>query len=740
MTPLSERPRSRRVALKAAGVYAVLGAVWILLSDAVVAALVTSPGLRVAVATVKGWAFMVVTAFVLYGVLKRYLGEIEIGEEALRGSERRLERILQTIPNAVLVFDREGTVTSANRAAERLLRTHREELVGRERDDATWTVETLEGAPADIADAPYTRVMATGESVSDVRLALRHRDGSRTIISANASPLNDERGEIIAVVVAFTDVTGQYAAERKLTAVNRLYSMLSQTNQAIMRARDEERLYAEACRITVEYGRFRMAWVGLADEEAGLVRPAAHAGEDLGYLENTRITLGDEDEARGPVGTAIRLGRTVVSNDIAHDPHMRPWAEQALRRGYRSLAAVPLLIDGRAFGALAIYAAESGFFDAEETGLLEALAEDIAFGVSHIRHEQERVRTEAALREALASLDAVIARSPLPIVALDEQMCVTMWNRAAESVFGWSAEEVMGRRSPAVPPELADEQRRLLERTRREGELEGHETQRVTKDGRRLDVAMFTASIQKSDDGPVQHVALFLDVTAQRRVEQLKSDFVSNVSHELRTPLTAIVGFSDLLRKGGRGVRECREMAERIHGKAVELDTLVEGLLEAASIQAGSIAVNVVPTPIDALLAEVAAEASVPDGFVLDVRAEEGLPLVSLDRQRIGRALRSLLDNAFKYSPEGGTVRLWAKREGERLRLGVSDEGVGIAAEDVGRIFERFTQVDMSSTRRFAGVGIGLYMARQVAEAHRGRIDVESVPAEGSTFVIDLPL
>jgi signal transduction histidine kinase len=116
------------------------------------------------------------------------------------------------------------------------------------------------------------------------------------------------------------------------------------------------------------------------------------------------------------------------------------------------------------------------------------------------------------------------------------------------------------------------------------------------------------------------------------------------------------------------------------------------------------------------------------------------LPDAYLDRDRIASAIRHLVRNAFKYSPEGGTVRVAAAAEDGRLRVSVADEGIGIAEEDCERVFQPFTQADMSSTRDFGGVGLGLYSARRIVEAHGGRIEVASKPGKGSTFTIDLPL
>lgn len=181
-------------------------------------------------------------------------------------------------------------------------------------------------------------------------------------------------------------------------------------------------------------------------------------------------------------------------------------------------------------------------------------------------------------------------------------------------------------------------------------------------------------------------------------------------------------------------------LAEKIHDKAEDLKLLIEQLLEAASIQAGSTRISLQQADVDELVRGIAERVTPPEGIEFRVEVEAGLPAVFIDRQRLAQAVERLLGNAFKYSPNGGSVVLSARRQDGRLLIAISDEGVGISAEELPDIFERFTQADMSTTRRFGGFGLGLYMAKRLVEAHGGDIRVESTPGHGSTFTIGLPL
>ncbi|HEY3318802.1 MAG TPA: ATP-binding protein [Coriobacteriia bacterium] len=383
--------------------------------------------------------------------------------------------------------------------------------------------------------------------------------------------------------------------------------------------------------------------------------------------------------------------------------------------------------------------------NAELRHAVEVLSEEIGVKNALIdrlnRDVADREQTQRVLRDTNDALDAIIASSPLAIVGLDAGSRVTIWNPAAEQLFGWTADEVLGEPNPVVPDEAMEEHRRVFGGTAKGRGVVGYETRRRTKDGRTIDVELSTARLSASTTSGGDAIAVYQDITERRKTEQMKSDFISAVSHELRTPLTAILGFSDLLATAaGADHPECRRMAERIRGKAGELGALLDRLLEAASIQAGSTSISPMMTDVELFLGVGMKAMKVPDGYTLELDVEPGIPAIPVDRARLGSVIDELVHNAFKYSPGGGPVRVTARLAGELVLISVSDEGVGISREDIPAIFERFTQADMSSTREFPGMGLGLYMARQVVEAHGGSLEARSEEGAGSTFTISLPL
>jgi PAS domain S-box-containing protein len=232
---------------------------------------------------------------------------------------------------------------------------------------------------------------------------LKHGDAVMGIIClgnkpGGFNPADQEMAETLSVGIV--EALMRFRAEKQAATISRLYRLLSKVNEAIVRAGDQEGLFAEVCRVAVEEGLFRMAWVGLVDEQTRNVRPVAKYGLEAGYLDHIQVTLGGNAKSRGPTGIAVREGRYDVCRDFATDPRMAPWREEALQRGYHSSAAFPLKLGPKVVGALTLYSGETDFFTAEEIGLLSSLAQDLSFAMESLDREARRRQAEEALKES----------------------------------------------------------------------------------------------------------------------------------------------------------------------------------------------------------------------------------------------------------------------------------------------------------------------------------------------------
>ena len=227
----------------------------------------------------------------------------------------------------------------------------------------------------------------------------------------------------------------------------RAWRTLSEGHEAIMRARNESELMQEFCRIIVEAGGYRLAWVGFAEQDEDKnVRPVAYYGFEEGYLENLRITWSDTERGRGPTGTAIRTGEPAVARHILTEPKFAPWRDDALKRGYASSTALPLASNGDIFGALNIYAEEPDAFDEEETNLLTRLAGDLAFALTALRTRIERDRVEEQYH-------ALVRSAPDAIVVTDGDGKIVFVNDQGYEMFGYKPGELVGRPVEVLLPE-----------------------------------------------------------------------------------------------------------------------------------------------------------------------------------------------------------------------------------------------------------------------------------------------
>jgi signal transduction histidine kinase len=239
-------------------------------------------------------------------------------------------------------------------------------------------------------------------------------------------------------------------------------------------------------------------------------------------------------------------------------------------------------------------------------------------------------------------------------------------------------------------------------------------------------------------------VYAFRDVTEERAVEQLKSDFVSTVSHELRTPLAAIYGAALTLQRDDVRLEESQRsgLLDVISAEADRLARIVNDILWASRLDSGQMGIAIESCDATKLTHQVieALRSHAPDGVALAVEARDDLPPVAADPDKLRQVLTNLVDNAVKYSPDGGRVRISVSQAGTRIRMRVEDEGLGIPPAEQDRIFEKFFRLDPQLTRGVGGTGLGLYIVRELVHRMDGRIWVVSDGRRGSAFTVELPV
>jgi PAS domain S-box-containing protein len=371
-------------------------------------------------------------------------------------------------------------------------------------------------------------------------------------------PLHDERGKIVKWYGTSTDIDDRKRAEEALRRSNRELRAISNCNQTLLRATDEQSLLEEICRIVCEEAGYRVAWVAYAEHnEAKSVRPVAWTGTDEGYLANLGITWADTDRGCGPTGTAIRSGKTCCIQDFATDPRLVPWQESALQRDFRSGIGLPLKDEqANAFGSLTIYSAQPNAFASEEIRLLEELAADLAFGIVTLRSRAARKQAEEALREGETRFRTFVDHAADALFIYDfEQGTIVDVNRQACESLGHTRQELIGTTAVAFHLESDRAQMESVAQRAAAGESVFDTHWHCRKDGTLFPVEVHTSQYWYGGRRFLLKVAR--DVSDRLRAEEERAYLASIVesSHD------AIIGRSmdGIIQSWNRG-------AERLYG------------------------------------------------------------------------------------------------------------------------------------------------------------------------------
>jgi PAS domain S-box-containing protein len=324
------------------------------------------------------------------------------------------------------------------------------------------------------------------------------------------------------------------------------------------------------------------------------------------------------------------------------------------------------------------------------------------------------------------------------VFLVDDDGIVQLWNPAAEALTGLTGESMLGREADEAIPGWTALAPLVPVAASPGASSRSPEAIPLGLDGREL---WLSISGVRFADGTVY---AFRDLTAERAVDDLKREFLATASHELRTPLSAIYGAAMTLRREDIELDEDsrKRLLAVITQESDRLARIVKEILVADHLDSGRL--RVAPTRLDAIDAAAAvieaARVHAPAGVAIELDAPPDVAPVAADPEHLRQILVNLVDNAVKYSPDGGHVLVRIEDRGGSVRFAVRDEGLGIPPNEQARIFDKFYRLDPDLTRGVGGTGLGLYICRELVRRMAGRISVESTPGEGSTFVVDLPV
>jgi PAS domain S-box-containing protein len=547
-------------------------------------------------------------------------------------------------------------------------------------------------------------------------------------------------------------VTTLELARRAASAIDnaRLYRHAQATEEALRRQAARLDALAESARIFAEQSLDESAAleaiaqrvshllgdlcvIRLLSDDGGQLLPVAvhHRNPEALALAWNVLQTGPHVVDQGMSGEVLRGGQALLIGDVTDAdraglmPANLPYIE---RFGLESIIVVPLRVRGRVIGTLSVARETTGVaYSADDLTLLEDLAQRAALAVDNARLFRQAGEAEARYR-------ALFDGAADGIVVTDSGGQVLAINDAVTRLLGYTLNDLPSSDDlHGAGPDAAQAVRDTLRAT---GEWRG-EAELLRKDGSYVPIEA-VARIVPLPDANVAMTTM-RDITERRRLERLQQEFMAMVTHELKGPLTSLRGFAQLMQRRGeyhaRGVAVIIEQSE-------QLERLITDLMDAARLDSGRMELRRAPTDLVALVRRCAEQAqALSTRHTLTVETPPEPLMAEVDDDRVSQVLANLLSNAIKYTPDGGPIHvaLAIGDTGDVARVSVVDRGLGIPADAQARLFQRFYRVE-GARDAFQGLGLGLYISRLLVLAHGGRLSVESVEGEGSTFTFTLPL
>lgn len=541
--------------------------------------------------------------------------------------------------------------------------------------------------------------------------------------------------------------------ESKLNKLNRILIAHAKSNQARLRISDETEYLKEVCRIITEDCGHPLVWIGFALDDAGKnVRPAAFAGIKEAYLDTLHVTWADNILGQGPTGTAIRTGAISACKNMQTDPKFAPWRKEAKKYGYHSAVAFPLLSNGKAWGALTIYAGDSEPFEEEEIEMLSGLVLDISNGINALRVENLHKKDQEKLRrseeryhslfdqmtEGFALYEVIENKNGIPINYRFLEV-----NEAFEKLTGLKRESVLYKLQSSVIPGEDPQFLKIYGEVAKSG-IPARFTNYSRILGRLYDIVAFSPEMG-------QVATLFNDVTGKKQEEEAKNNFIAIMAHELRNPLMPIFTNTELLNvyllenaeRGHPVDQKIKESVGIIVRQTKTLTRLLDDLLDISRIIRGQITlkkspIDVFPSAKNAIEATMHLIKSQKHTFTFSPPSS---PIyINADPIRIEQVITNLLNNAAKYTKPGGHISLEIIEEDSMVLIKMKDSGIGIKRGDIDKIFELFVQFSKPFADTQGDFGIGLKIIKDIITMHGGTISVKSAGLnQGSEFTVRLP-
>jgi PAS domain S-box-containing protein len=632
-------------------------------------------------------------------------------EDQLRDQQNYNRSLIESSVDALMTVDPSGVITDVNEQTIKLTGYNKKQLVG------SPFVEYVTDPESALAGV---RTTFEAGVVTNYELVVRSKSGRKVPVSFNAAVFRDTAGDVAGILAAAREITQQKQIEHALREQQSYTRGLIESNIDALMTTD-------TLGIITDVNKQMCAVTGRSQEEL-IGTPFKDYFTDPKLAEDgIRQVLAEDRVTNYELTIRAKDGKTLV---VSYNATTFKGADGKLR----------------------------GVF---------AAARDI----TEQKRLEEQIRTQnRELIETTAFTNNVLESSTeYSIIAKDLEGVILAWNEGARRNYGYTADEMVGKQNSRILHTTEDVEsgrvKALLDTALGVGKAEGV-FERVRKNGARFTASLAVTLRRDASGAPIGYVLISKDITEQKQLEEqlrkkneelelqnrkvqeanrLKSEFLANMSHELRTPLNGIIGFAELMHDGKVGPvsADHKEYLGDILTSSRHLLQLINDVLDLAKVESGKMQFRPEPVQLEKLVREVrdvlrtlTAEKRIRLSWEIDPT----LTGIVADPSKLKQVLYNYFSNALKFTPEEGQVTVRARPDGaESFRLEVQDTGIGIKAEDFGRLFVEFQQLDASTAKKYQGTGLGLALTRRIVEAQGGEVGVESKLGQGSTFYAVLP-
>ena len=688
----------------------------------------------------------------------------ELQQETIKRKKLEVEwrQFVDTANAPIFGIDREGLVNEWNLTAERITGFSHEDVMGKELVDEFITDE-YQVPVKDVLDKALS-----GADSANFEFPLFTKDGRRLMVLLNATTRRDADGKVTGVIGVGQDITEidayrdnlEEMVEERTVELNKALTAAEQAQKKVLEsqraltvrnkiadiflASSDTDMYGDVLNVILDVMASKFGFFGYINEDGDMVAPSM-TGEimDKCQISDKDILFPRRDWA-GIWGQTLLEKKTLYANKVLHLPE----GHVPLTRGMT----VPILHQEELIGILAVADKETDY-DEKDREILETIAAHIAPILSTLlqRNAQEKMRWEAEkhLKESLSDteqardkIDGILKSVADGLIVTDTSNRVVLMNPAAEDLLGVRLSEVIDR-----PIDFAIQEKTLRDKVKDTFDKKTtgyHFDFDLSGDDPNLPRIMRarTSVIHDREGKESGIVTIIHDVTHEREVDRMKTEFISTAAHELRTPLTSIQGFSEiLLMRENLSPDEKKKFLTYINKQAEGLAVIINDLLDISRIESGfGFVLNKEPCDAGEAINQILPyfQASHKEHWFETTFPEKAVPLI-VDKEKMGQVLKNLLSNAVKYSPGGGLIKVIGEVLTDHYQITVEDQGMGMTPEQVEKIFDKFYRVDASNTS-IEGTGLGMTIVRYVVEAHDGKVWVESELGKGTTVKLTIPI